>query len=422
MMNYRGKRLLILAGADVHCKVVEAAKEMGVYTVVTDYLENSPAKRIADESLMYSILDVDGIVDWSKNNSIDGVLNFCNDPAQKPYQQICERLGLPCYGTKEQFEILTDKVKFKNFCITHSVDVIPEYSEDDIMNDLVQYPILIKPSDSRGSRGQTICRDKSNTDYALLLAKHESSDNNVIIEKYMTDMQDFALGYLVINTIPYLLKIGDRTLGNEEDGLSTQHMLTVHPSKFSDEYLRFVEPRVCDLIKALGVKFGPIFLQGFFDAHGKTVYFYDPGMRFPGANYEILVNQKAHFNVMQTMIRFALSGDISSAVGDPSEAYLLGGGYCILMSIAVKAGVIKVIDGVDKLRQDKRIISIISHHKVGDEIFATRDIKQRVIDIEVFIENRNELHALINDVYHTLSILDSSGNDMVISKVDVKQL
>ena len=47
----KGKKLLILAGAPVHCKVVQSAKEMGVHTIVTDYLnyEESPAKQIADE-------------------------------------------------------------------------------------------------------------------------------------------------------------------------------------------------------------------------------------------------------------------------------------------------------------------------------------------------------------------------------------
>ncbi len=40
--NYMKQKLLVLAGADVHSKVVSAAKEMGVYTIVTDFLENSP--------------------------------------------------------------------------------------------------------------------------------------------------------------------------------------------------------------------------------------------------------------------------------------------------------------------------------------------------------------------------------------------
>ena len=50
--NLKGKKLLILAGAGVHNKVVRAAKEMGIYTIVTDYLPDSPAKELADESWM----------------------------------------------------------------------------------------------------------------------------------------------------------------------------------------------------------------------------------------------------------------------------------------------------------------------------------------------------------------------------------
>ena len=44
MKSLSGKKLLILAGTDLHCKVVRAAKEMGIYTVVTDYITDSPAK------------------------------------------------------------------------------------------------------------------------------------------------------------------------------------------------------------------------------------------------------------------------------------------------------------------------------------------------------------------------------------------
>ena len=46
---------------------------MGIYTIVTDYLENSPAKKIADESWMVSITDVDEIVRLCREKGVDGV-------------------------------------------------------------------------------------------------------------------------------------------------------------------------------------------------------------------------------------------------------------------------------------------------------------------------------------------------------------
>ena len=34
-MNFKNKKLLILAGAGPHCKVVESAKDMGIYTILS---------------------------------------------------------------------------------------------------------------------------------------------------------------------------------------------------------------------------------------------------------------------------------------------------------------------------------------------------------------------------------------------------
>ena len=39
------KKILILGGTPQQIKLVNAAKKMGLYTIVTDYLENSPAKK-----------------------------------------------------------------------------------------------------------------------------------------------------------------------------------------------------------------------------------------------------------------------------------------------------------------------------------------------------------------------------------------
>ena len=50
MDHCKGKKLLIIGGAFQHCKLVEAARQLGVITYVTDYLqpEQAPAKQMAD--------------------------------------------------------------------------------------------------------------------------------------------------------------------------------------------------------------------------------------------------------------------------------------------------------------------------------------------------------------------------------------
>ena len=104
------KKLLILGGAFQHCKLVRAAQSLGLHVVVTDNLPilDSPAKKIADEAWQINIYDVDLIVEKCRENNIDGVISGWLDPCQRPYVQICEKLGLPSYGTEKQFLMMTD--------------------------------------------------------------------------------------------------------------------------------------------------------------------------------------------------------------------------------------------------------------------------------------------------------------------------
>lgn len=50
--------IMILGGANLHCKLVEAAHQMGKETVVVDNIKNSPAKLISDYSY-----DIDPVFD-----------------------------------------------------------------------------------------------------------------------------------------------------------------------------------------------------------------------------------------------------------------------------------------------------------------------------------------------------------------------
>ena len=122
-----GKRLLILGGMRISCEIVKTARALGIYTLVADYnkIEDSPGKQIADEAVDLSVTDIDSVVSYIKSNAIDGVFVGFNDMLLPYYAEICEKSGLPCYGTKEQFEILIAKDKYKALCRQFGVPTIP---------------------------------------------------------------------------------------------------------------------------------------------------------------------------------------------------------------------------------------------------------------------------------------------------------
>lgn len=416
--NLYGKKLLILAGADVHIKIVKAARELGVYTIVTDYLlpEDSPAKRVADEYWMIDIMDVNAVVEKCYKEKVDGVLAFCIDPAQIPYQKICEKLGFPCYGTKEQFDILTNKRLFKDYCVNHGVEVVPEYNMSDVENNIVIYPVLVKPSDSRGSRGQSVCYNKDEIQLAIKRAREESKEGEVLIERYMLGMQDMSFAYIVINGEPHLLKIGDRYLGKIEDNLERQQIATILPSRNAEQYRRDVEPNVISMIKSLGIMYGAVFLQGFWE--NGHVYMYDPGMRFPGSDFDIVLKYSTGFDDMKSFVYFALTGDIHSQQGDPVDAYKLNGGVCIILSVTVHPGKIAVFEGLEEIASNNCVFSATQRYNVGDVIQPSGDINQRVAEFVAYLPNKDSIQEFLSLVYENLKIIDDQGNNMIISKLE----
>lgn len=419
MNDLKDKKLLILAGVDVHVKLVLAAKALGVYTIVTDYLEpkESPAKLIADEFWMLNITDVDAIVEKCREQHVDGVLAYCIDPAQIPYQQICEKLELPCYGTKQQFEIMTDKHLFKDFCLKNGVEVVPEYTLCDVQIGNVKYPVLVKPTISRGSRGQTICYNSADITQAIEIAKKESKNGEFLIERYMVGAQDMSFAYFVTNGTPYLLKLGDRYLGSLEDNLDRQQMATVMPSKHVEEIMEKVNPNIERMIQSLGVQFGSVFLQGFYeDGH---VYMYDPGLRFPGSDFDIVTKDITRFDPITSFVIFALTGDITACVGNPQNAYLYDNGACVILSLSVRAGVIKSFDGFDIIANLPYVYSSQKRRMIGGIVENTGDVRQRAAEFCVFIQNREDVPQFVHQVYDTIHILDEDGEDMIISKIKI---
>ena len=69
-MKFKGKKLLVIGGASQHCKVVEAAHELGIKVYVADYLATAPAKEIADENYLIDINDIDELVRLCKEEKI----------------------------------------------------------------------------------------------------------------------------------------------------------------------------------------------------------------------------------------------------------------------------------------------------------------------------------------------------------------
>lgn len=421
MKDLTGKKLLILAGASVHCKLVRAAKELGVYTIVTDYLapEQSPAKLLADEYWMLNVTDVEGIVERCRRENVDGIIAGWIDVCQMSYCQICKELALPCYGTEEQFYQLTNKHAFKRLCVSSGVDVIPEYSKEDVKKGCIVFPVFVKPVDSRGSRGQAICNNMEELLDAMAAAEIESSNGDILIEKYIANRNSFQVTYLFVDGIPYLIRTTDGYKGCVTDKMDKVAICSVSPSIYTEDFMQNAHEKIVAMMRSIGFRNGPVMLQGFYD---DGIYrFYDPGLRFPGVDFDIVYKKEKSIDVMQLMVEFALTGAMDSEAMVNADARLNGKVAAVLFP-TITAGKIASIEGVDNIKGWPNVYSFTLRHKVGEEVGWTFNVNQRIAEINVLADNKAELTKIIQDTYTNFIVRDEDGKSMLFSPFYSNQL
>lgn len=413
------KKILILGGANLHCKLVKAAKEMGLYTIVTDYLENSPAKKMADESWMLNVMDVDAIVEKCKESGVEAVISTHLDPCQRPYYQICHALNVPCYiDTWEQVFALTDKDAFKAACVKNGVDIIPTYDAED---ENIEFPVLVKPVVCRGSRGQTVCHSREELPAAIAFAQKESGNGKEIIEKYMGNKGDFTMTYIFVDGVPYMTKTSDRYLGAIELGLEKVGIGTLSPSYYSDMYVKNVQDRFLGMLKDLGIKNGPVFMQGFVD--GDTVRFYDPGYRFPGSEYDTMFQRIWDTDLLKMMVEFAVTGKMDNQYCKlVPDMYKLKDHYVITLWPTTKAGTVASIEGMDKVEKMPEVIGYTFRHEVGEKIPFSRDVNQRFCEFDIIGSDLKNLKDAIRNIQRDFHVKNTEGEEMLFGQINVDEI
>lgn len=310
-MNLEGKKLLILGGSATSVDIVEAAKAMGVYTIVTDWYDTkrSPAKLVADEYWNEEIFKPELIASLIKEHHVDGVITGFTDSYLLQYQRICELAGLPCYATKDVFETTMDKAKFKQLCRDNGVPVIPEYQKETFDPNIIneKNKVIIKPVDNSGSRGVILCEKPEDYQRCLEYALSFSEKKQVVIEKYM-EMDSISLSYTIQDGIVSLSTTDDRHVHKAANGGSVTNF-GIYPSKYTTAYIDKIDGLMKSMYQKAGVKNGVIAVQFFTD--GEEFYVMEMGHRLTGGQHYTYTMMENGISALDCLIHFALTGKMA---------------------------------------------------------------------------------------------------------------
>ncbi len=183
------KKLMLLGGLRYLLPVIEAAHRLGIYVITCDYLPDNIAHKYSDEYHNVSIVDKEAVLELARKLQIDGIMSFAVDPGVVTAAYVQEQMELPG-NPYESVCILQNKDRFRNFLTQHGFNV-PKAKGFASMEDALAekywfpWPVIVKPTDSAGSKGVTRVNRLEDLEPALKVAFDHSISGRVIVEEFI---------------------------------------------------------------------------------------------------------------------------------------------------------------------------------------------------------------------------------------------
>jgi len=399
-----GKTLLIISGGIEAADAAQRAKEMGHTVVVSDRDPHAPGFAFADSCL---IADVYGPTETAaaaerysrKIRKIDGVLCVAAD-APVTAATVAQRLripGLPVHVA----ELACDKLAMKKAFRSAGVNV-PWFAEVSTPQELQRIAIergrdlVIKPVDSRGSRGVQRIAKVEDLAAAFTLARDHSPTERVMVEQYLEGPQVstesivmggrcFTPGFSDRN-YEYLEKYAPFFIENGGDLPS--HL----PANIQDK----VRELVGRAASALGVTDGTV--KGDIVVHKGEAYVIELAARLSGGFFctrEIPLNTGVDF--IGAAIKIALGEAVNEDELTPKYQNAVIQRYAF-----PKAGTVVAIHGEDAARTVPGIAEVVVTARPGDIIPPSGDKRPSAAMVlasgatrEIALKAANDALALI---------------------------
>jgi len=422
--EFEGKKLLVLGANKLECDIVTHAQEMGAYVCVADYQTDSPAKLIADEAVLIDATEVDSLVEYCKNNHIDGVTTGFVDVLMMPCYEVCKRLGLPYYATPKMISMATNKVDFKETCQAYGVPVPQTYligstiPEDTV--DKIQYPVFVKPMDASGSRGAGVCNNREELEVQFADAVSYSDTDNAIIEDFLTG-REFLANYIAVDGEYRLISLFDRYMSKDRGSAVNFSNMSLAPSKAVENYLTSVNDKVVNMFKSLGFNDGILFLQG--HSNGDKITFYEMGCRLGGSYYN-LEEKFIGDNPVDMVVRYAFTGKMVYEIDKIKTDVAKYDRYAIACNYLLKKGedTISKIVGLDKVKSMPSCVKVLQYLDEGHHYSIDRTVDKPVLTSYMVVKDLDEVKSNLSYINENFDVFNKSNESLLMNRLQPKDL
>jgi len=396
------KKILLLGGLRYLIPVIKAAQEINIYVITCDYVPNNVAHKFSDEYHNVNIIDKEAVLNLAKLLKIDGIMSFAVDPGVVTAAYVANELGLPSIPYKSAI-ILQDKGLFREFLKNNNfnVPVAKSYSKDNFsFDELAQFnwPIIVKPVDSAGSKGVTKVDKNDDIESAINDALLHSFSGKFIIEDFIekkgfsSDSDCFS-----VNGIMKFYSFNNQRFNESAANPYTPSAYS-WPSTISEENQKKLKVELQRLVKLLDL--------------GTSIYNVEVREGVNGKAYIMEMAPRGGGNRLSELVKYATSVDliknaVKAAVGinDFDVSQLGYNGYWaeVILHAPQNGYFQKVV--IDESLNKKHIIELDLWVNKGDIVNEFNGANDAIGTLILKFDSQNQLENMMNCQESWLNII-----------------
>ena len=296
------EKILFLGASYAQLPIIREAKRNGYYIITCDYLPQNPGHKIANEYYNVSTTDVEKIYQLAKKLRIDYIINYVSDPSAITAAFVAEKLGLPG-NTYESVGLLTNKDLFRQLLkdLGFIVPKFVSFGERDNPKEKVKdldFPLIVKPVDSSGSKGVSRVEDIHGLKKAVDKAFMFSKTKKLIVEEFIDNKgADLHGDGFVVDGELVFISLGDHIF--DENSLTP--VSTLWPTSLSEKLIDEIIVQLGTIIKRSGYKNGPVNIEVRVNSKGEN-YIMEIGPRNGGNFVPQVIQYSTGFDFVQALI------------------------------------------------------------------------------------------------------------------------
>ncbi len=238
-------KILVVGGGGREHAIIKKLKENQAIDVIYALPGNGGIAADA-ECVGIGATDIDNIVKFAVENSIDYAVVAPDDPLVLGCVDALEEKGIPCFGPRSEAAIIEgSKVFSKNLMKKYGIPTA-QYEVFDDADKALDYiktapiPTVIKADGLALGKGVIIAMTREEAEQAIISImkdkKFGKSGNSIVVEEYLegpeVSVLSFTDGKVVV---PMISSMDHKRAGDNDTGLNTGGMGTVAPNPYYTE-------------------------------------------------------------------------------------------------------------------------------------------------------------------------------------------